>query len=293
MTDTLPARAYRGRFAPSPTGPLHMGSVLAAFGSWLMSRQAGGEWLVRIEDVDRPRSVEGAATRQLGALARLGLVPDAPPTWQSEREADYSDALERLLAADQAFACWCNRSDLAAQGGVHRSCVVRPSQARPSYRLRVPHIRVDFVDGVRGACFQELGAEVGDFVLRRADGCWAYQLAVVVDDAMQGITEVVRGADLLDSTPRQIWLQRLLGYDTPAYAHLPLVRQADGHKLGKSTGSAAFDQEHPVAALALAWRWLGQDERALAGATDAGGVLERALEAFRREPIPATDRRLE
>lgn len=293
MSDILPASLYRGRFAPSPTGPLHMGSVLAALGSWLMARKAGGQWLVRIEDVDRPRSVPGAATRQLEALARLGLDPDAPPLWQSEREDDYAQALERLLASDQAFPCWCSRSDLAAQGGVHRSCAKRRSRAQPSFRLRVADARVAFVDGVRGPCSQDLGAEVGDFVLRRADGCWAYQLAVVVDDALQGITEIVRGADLLDSTPRQICLQRALDYETPAYAHLPLVRQADGHKLGKSSGSAAFDPARPLAAIALAYRWLGQDRRALDGAEDARTALVLALAAFRRDQIPAADRVLE
>lgn len=290
MTDILPPGAYRGRFAPSPTGPLHMGSVLAALGSWLMARQAGGQWLVRIEDVDRPRSVPGAAARQLEALARLGMEPDAPPVWQSDREPVYAQALQGLLASELAFPCWCSRSDLEAQGGVHRACVTRRGQRRPSYRLRVGDQRVEFIDGVRGPYAQQLGSEVGDFVLQRADGCWAYQLAVVVDDAAQGITEVVRGADLLDSTPRQICLQRALGYATPAHAHLPLVRQADGHKLGKSSGSAAFDPGRPLEALALAWHWLGQDQRALDGAGAAGPALRRALEAFQRSRIPASDR---
>ena len=267
-----------------------MGSVLAALGSWLMARQAGGQWLVRIEDVDRPRSVAGAAARQLEALARLGLDPDVPPIWQSDREDDYAQALDRLLANDQAFPCWCSRSDLAAQGGVHRTCASQRSLAQPSYRLRVPDARVEFVDGVRGICSQDLRAEVGDFVLRRADGCWAYQFAVVVDDSLQGITEIVRGADLLDSTPRQICLQRALGYGTPAYSHLPLIRQADGHKLGKSSGSAAFDPGLPLAAISLAYRWLGQDVRALDGAGDTRNALALALAAFQRDRIPATDR---
>ncbi|WP_420009582.1 tRNA glutamyl-Q(34) synthetase GluQRS [Xanthomonas sacchari] len=284
---------YRGRFAPSPTGPLHLGSLLAAFGSWLLARHAGGQWLLRIEDVDRPRSVPGAAERQLASLRACGLEADGPVLRQSERDPVYREAAQRLLQAGLAFPCSCSRSDLAAQGGVHHACVATQVRAHPALRLRVPPGAasvVAFDDGVRGRLRQDVYSEVGDVVLLRADGCWAYQLAVVVDDAAQGITDVVRGADLLDSTPRQILLQRALGLPTPRYLHLPLLLGADGRKLSKSHAALPLDDSDPLPALRLAWATLGQPPAALAGAGSVRTLLDCALRSFDPARLPAQDR---
>ena len=274
MSPAALASAYRGRFAPSPTGPLHFGSLVAALGSWLMARHAGGAWWVRIEDLDPPREVPGAAEDQLRTLAGFGLVSDAPVVRQSERHDRYRTALDRLLADGLAFACACSRSALAASGGVHRACVPGPARAETAVRLRVPDGSVvAFDDDLCGRFAQDVSTDVGDFVLLRADGCWAYQLAAVVDDAEQGITDVVRGADLLDSTPRQILLQRALGLPTPRYAHLPLIVDADGRKLSKSMASVPVDGDDPLPALRLAWRALGQRP----GPFDAPGAVARGL----------------
>lgn len=275
------AARYRGRFAPSPTGDLHAGSLLAAFGSWLLARHAGGEWLVRVEDLDPPREVAGAAHRQLAALEAFGLFPDGPVTWQSRRSSLYQNALESLLQQGLAFECRCSRTDLAAVHGIHRACVARSSRPDAAVRLRVPDGSVvAFDDAIQGRIEQDVAMEVGDFVLRRADGFWAYQLAVVVDDAAQGITDVVRGADLLDSTPRQMLLQRALGLPTPRYAHLPLVLGPDGRKLSKSDASQPVDPSDPLPALRAAWIRLGQAPSALADASGPADLLERALRAF-------------
>lgn len=288
---TSHAPSYRGRFAPSPTGDLHFGSLLAAFGSWLLARHAQGAWLIRIEDLDPPREVAGAAERQLQALSAFGLESDEPVLRQSERGEVYRTALERLLAQDLAFPCHCSRSELAAVGGIHRRCVATPNRPgrAPAIRLRVPDGSVvAFQDRIRGAQSQDVAGEVGDVVLRRADGYWAYQLAVVVDDAAQGISDVVRGADLLDSTPRQILLQRALGLATPSYAHLPLVLGSDGRKLSKSDAALAVDPQQPLPALRAAWRALGQTPAALAGAGSVPALLTRAQAEFEPWRIAST-----
>ena len=284
MPDPSP---YRGRFAPSPTGPLHAGSLLAAFGSWLLARRAGGSWLVRVEDLDPPREVPGAAEAQLATLAAFGLHADEPVQWQSARHALYQAALDRLLAEGRAFVCHCSRADLAASGGIHRRCVARAQRPDPAIRLRVADASVvAFDDGLAGRVTQDVTTEVGDFVLKRADGPWAYQLAVVVDDAAQGITDVVRGADLLDSTPRQILLQRALGLPTPRYLHLPLVRDERGEKLSKSSAALPVDAADPLPALHRAWQALGQDPGALRMAHDVETLLEAAVAGFRIERLP-------
>jgi glutamyl-Q tRNA(Asp) synthetase len=271
----MPA-AYRGRFAPSPTGPLHAGSLVAALASWLDARAAGGAWLVRIEDVDQPRCVPGAGEFILQQLATCGLLPDEPPVWQSARSALYEAALARLLSAGQAYPCACSRKEidlaLAAQGQVHQRHGERvypgtcraglQGRAARAWRLRTDlpasgGPRLAWHDRRLGPQCQDVAAEVGDFVLKRADGLWAYQLAVVVDDADQGITHVVRGEDLADNTPRQILLQRLLGLATHSYLHTPLVLAADGQKLSKQNGAQALDLSDPLAALRLAARALG------------------------------------
>jgi len=281
---------YRGRFAPSPTGDLHFGSLLAAFGSWLLARHAGGRWLVRVEDLDPPREVAGAARRQLDALRAFGLEADEEIAWQSQRSPLYEAALEKLLREGRAFHCHCSRSDLSTVSGIHRACVARESRPDPAVRLRVKDGSVvAFDDAIRGRVEQDVSREVGDFVLRRADGFWAYQLAVVVDDADQGITDVVRGADLLDSTPRQILLQRALGLPTPRYAHLPLVLGPDGRKLSKSDAAQPADPGDPLATLRAAWLRLGQSPDALAQARDVPDLLARARAAFDPARIPRHD----
>jgi glutamyl-Q tRNA(Asp) synthetase len=254
-----------------------------------VARHRGDEWLLRVEDLDPPRERPGAARAQIETLARFGLLPDAPVLFQSGRGDFYGSALATLAAAGEAFECRCTRSDLAATRGIHRGCVTRPGGRRAAWRLRVPAGPVGFEDRIRGAQSQDLQADVGDFVLRRSDGYWAYQLAVVVDDALQGITDVVRGADLLDSTPRQILLQRRLGLPTPAYAHLPLLLGADGRKLSKSLRSAPVDGADPRPALRLALAALGQDASALDGPGGAESALQRVLAAFDPDRIPDRD----
>lgn len=242
---------YQGRFAPSPSGPLHAGSMLAALGSWLLARQAGGSWRVRIEDIDPPREIAGMAAAQLATLDAFGLHPDGAVVYQSQRHRRYQQALDTLLAQGLAFECHCSRRALAATGGIHRHCVATRKRPDPAIRLRVADgCQVAFDDAVHGRIVQRVDVEVGDFVLHRSDGLWAYQLAVVVDDAAQGITHVVRGEDLADNTARQIVLQHALGLPTPQYLHTPLVLGANGEKLSKQTGAQALDTSSPQAAWA-------------------------------------------
>ena len=279
--------SYRGRFAPSPTGDLHFGSLVAALGSWLDARAHGGEWLVRIEDLDPPREVAGAAERQLATLAAFGLEADAPVVRQSERAPLYDAALAGLEQAGRLFRCACSRSDLAASNGIHRACLRPWSPGLPyALRLRMPDETICFDDRCHGRTCQALATAVGDLVLRRSDGHYAYQLAVVVDDAAQGVTDVVRGADLLDSTPRQILLQRLLGLPTPRYLHLPLVRDEQGRKLSKSLAALPVDSSDPLPALRAAWRHLGQDERIGDAAYNVGDFLRLAQRTFEWRRIP-------
>ncbi|MBQ0932826.1 tRNA glutamyl-Q(34) synthetase GluQRS [Ideonella alba] len=266
---------YIGRFAPSPTGALHAGSLVAALASWLDARAHGGVWLLRIEDVDTPRCVPGADHEILRQLAACGLHADEPPVWQSARAAHYQQALDALAAAGRAYPCACSRKDIAAAqaaAGLQRERHAElpyPGTCRPersglagrtarAWRLHTgDSARIDWTDRRLGAQQQDVASAVGDVVLRRADGLWAYQLAVVVDDAAQGITHVVRGEDLADNTPRQILLQRALGVPTPVYLHTPLVLAADGCKLSKQNGAAPLDLTDPLAALRAAGTVLG------------------------------------
>ena len=265
------AAAYVGRFAPSPTGLLHAGSVVAALASWLDARAAGGQWLVRIEDVDTPRCVPGAAQGILTQLGQLGLWPDKTPWWQSQCSAQYEAALAQLVEQGQAYPCGCTRQGiaqaLAARGEppqrsaerVYPGTCRQGLQGKPAraWRLRSdggasqgPHGQaIHWSDRRLGAQQQDVAQAVGDFVLKRADGLWAYQLAVVVDDAAQGVSHVVRGEDLADNTARQVLLQRCLGLPTPAYLHTPLVIAADGQKLSKQTGATPVCTDTPQAAL--------------------------------------------
>lgn len=258
---------YRGRFAPSPTGPLHFGSLVAAVGSWLEARVRGGEWLLRVEDLDRPRCSSAAADQILRALDAYGLTWDGPVVWQSERDEAYRDALEKLRSAGRVFPCACTRRELADSALAPDGAQIYPgtcrhglpsSRAARAWRLRVDSARVGFEDLVQGRIDTDLARDVGDFVLKRADGLFAYQLAVVVDDAAVGVTHVVRGADLLASTARQIFLQHCLGLPTPVYAHLPAAINSAGEKLSKQTRAAALDCDHPVPSLVDALTFLGQ-----------------------------------
>ncbi|MFM0427495.1 tRNA glutamyl-Q(34) synthetase GluQRS [Paraburkholderia aspalathi] len=262
---------YRGRFAPSPTGPLHFGSLVSALASWLDARAHGGAWLLRIEDIDGPRTVPGAAEEILSTLEHFGMHADEPPVWQSDRIARYQEALEQLKPAGLVYPCGCTRKEIAdsllhvharnttlAYPGTCRSGLHgKPARA---WRLRVPDgdaAVITFEDRWQGKQTQNLATEVGDFVLRRADDQWAYQLAVVVDDADADITHIVRGADLMDSTARQIYLQRCLGVPTPEYLHVPVVTNDQGEKLSKQNGATALDNDKPLEALNAAARHLG------------------------------------
>jgi glutamyl-Q tRNA(Asp) synthetase len=267
-------KARVGRFAPSPTGPLHFGSLVAAVGSYLAARAQNGRWLLRIEDVDRPRALPGVAEAQVETLQAYGFAWDGAILRQSERDAVYQSALDRLIAAGLAYPCTCTRSRLAAEPGVRQGvdglvypghCAAwHPGETVPAgaaWRFRVPAGEVSFVDRLRGHRAQDLVRDVGDFPLLRADGCFTYQLAVVVDDLAQGVTDVVRGADLIDSTPRQIALIHALGGVVPTYTHLPVVANAAGEKLSKQTRAQAIPVDGEAARVGLLWqalRFLGQ-----------------------------------
>ena len=261
---------YRGRFAPSPTGPLHAGSLVAALASWLDARAHRGQWVVRIEDVDTPRTVPDADRVILSQLAACGLHADAPPFWQSARTSLYRAALDSLVERALAYPCACSRKDIE---NAISSDAPRPRHAELRYpgtchtglhgkaarawRLRTNGVTTGWQDRASGAQTQDVQDVVGDFVLLRADGCFAYQLAVVVDDADQGISHVVRGADLLDNTARQIRLQQCLQLPTPRYLHTPLVLGANGEKLSKQNGAQAIDISEPLPALNQAAATLG------------------------------------
>jgi glutamyl-Q tRNA(Asp) synthetase len=264
--------AYIGRFAPSPTGPLHAGSLVAALASWLDARAHGGQWLVRIEDADSTRCLPGMDQTILQQLAAFGLNSDQPPVYQSQRTALYQQALDQLIASGQAYRCGCSRRDIEL--ALQHSGQVKPrhgeliypgtcrhglqGKAARAWRLNTqaqPPLR--WQDRRLGEQVQDVALDVGDFVLKRADGCFAYQLAVVVDDATQGITDVVRGQDLADNTARQLLLQRALHLPTPRYLHTPLVLGSDGEKLSKQNGAQALNTDHPLAALNQAAAVLG------------------------------------
>ncbi len=291
---------YRGRFAPSPTGALHAGSLVAALASWLDARAHGGGWLIRIEDLDPPREVAGAANDIIEALAALGMTSDEPIIFQHDRGARYEAALERLRSLGLVYGCACSRRDIeemAAQSGA--AAGVYPGTCRGgtrgraprALRVRVPAEVVEFEDRACGRFGQQLEHEVGDFVVRRAGGLWAYQLAVVVDDGAQGITDVVRGADLLDNAPRQIFLQRALGLPTPRYLHVPIVTNVAGEKLSKQTGAQPLDRSDALGELERAWQHLGFPPL---GADSKEDFLRRAIELWRARwvtRIPSASRR--
>jgi glutamyl-Q tRNA(Asp) synthetase len=284
---------YIGRFAPTPSGYLHFGSLVAALASFLDARSAGGQWLLRMEDLDPPREVPGAQAEILRTLASYGLAWDGPLLRQSERHSAYDRVIRQLLEQGLAYACTCSRKQLEAHGGIYPGTCRNAGHATTdaairgaAIRLRVPEREYVFVDRVQGVFRQHLGRDVGDFVIRRRDGLCAYQLAVVIDDAWQGVTDVVRGADLLDSTPRQLYLQELLGLPRPRYLHVPLLVQADGHKLGKSCRSPALPAGQARAELLRALRALGQDAPAELQARSRDEILERAIAHWDAARIP-------
>jgi glutamyl-Q tRNA(Asp) synthetase len=263
-----PVSGYIGRFAPSPTGPLHFGSLVAAVGSYLDARSQHGQWLLRMEDVDSPRCSTAAADSIQHTLEAFGFEWDGDVIWQSQRQVAYAAALDRLRDTGMIFPCTCTRRELADSALAIDGSTLYPGTCRNrlppgrkarAWRLRISDETVCFEDSVQGSIRSDLMREVGDFVLLRADGLYAYQLAVVVDDADSGITDVVRGADLLHSTARQIFLQRCLGLPTPAYTHLPVAVNAAGEKLSKQTLAAPIDAANPVPALFNALQFLGQN----------------------------------
>ncbi|HEX7047214.1 MAG TPA: tRNA glutamyl-Q(34) synthetase GluQRS [Gammaproteobacteria bacterium] len=286
MSENSANSPYRGRFAPSPTGDLHMGSLVAAVASYLEARVRDGEWRLRIEDLDPPREVPGSADRMLFALEKFGFAWNGTVLYQSTRRAAYEEALETLLESGDAFPCACSRLMIAETAtrtgpegriypGTCRGGIQDDNNAR-AIRLRAPEQEICFDDRVQGRICQDVGREIGDFVIRRADGFFAYQLAVVVDDAFQGVTDVVRGADLLLSTPRQIRLQALLGLRTPGYLHIPLLLDDDGRKLSKQARSLPVDPEQPAAALFNALRLLQQAPPLALASANVGEIWEWA-----------------
>ncbi|MFN2334830.1 MAG: tRNA glutamyl-Q(34) synthetase GluQRS [Wenzhouxiangellaceae bacterium] len=281
-----PGAAPKGRFAPSPTGRLHLGSMLAAVGSFLNTRAAGGQWLLRIEDIDPPREQPGAARAQIRTLREFGMVPDAPVHYQSRSALLHDDAISRLRAVDRAFDCACSRSDLPASGVYPGTCRsgLAPGRRARSVRFRIPDAAVEFNDLNFGARREDLAESSGDFVIRRADGLIAYQLAVVVDDIAAGITEVVRGADLLDSSARQQALYCALGVPPPVWLHLPLVVDAAGRKLSKSSAADPVASNTPAHTLALILQALGH--RPPAGTHTLSGLWRWALANWQIERIP-------
>lgn len=285
-------RPYVGRFAPSPTGPLHKGSLVAALASWLDARAQDGRWLLRIEDVDEPRCSRESADTILRQLDALGLHRDGELLWQSRRTAAYRAALDTLISRGAAYGCACTRRDLETQplasDGTRRypgTCRDRSGVEARAWRLRVPAGEVAFDDRILGRVALDVAHDAGDFVLWRADGFCAYQLAVVVDDADQGVTDVVRGADLLTSTPRQIHVQDALGLPRPRHAHVPLVLDAQGEKLSKQTRATALDPAHAVADLVEALTFLRHAPPAEVVMEGRDALLDWAVRHWRIERL--------
>jgi glutamyl-Q tRNA(Asp) synthetase len=288
---------YAGRFAPSPTGPLHLGSLVAAVASYLEAKSRDGRWLVRMEDLDTPRVVRGAADAILRALEVCGMQWDGAIVNQSTRTDAYHAALHRLRTSGLVYPCACSRREIAdsalsgIEGPVYPGTCrngLAPGKTARAWRVITHDAEVRFDDAIQGPVQQNLEDDIGDFVLLRADHVYAYQLAVVVDDAEQGITDVVRGADLLDSTPRQIYLQRLLKYPTPRYCHVPVVVNAAGEKLSKQTLAPPIDDARPLAALMSALRFLGQRPPDALDHASTPEFWNWAISNWRIEHVPRT-----
>ena len=288
---------YRGRFAPSPSGPLHFGSLVAAVGSFLEARAHRGEWLVRIDDLDPPRVVPGSAHEILATLEACGMDWDGRVVYQSTRSDAYHFALHELRRSGRVYACACSRREIADSAVSGMEGYVYPGTCRAglpagrvarAWRIGTHETTICFPDAIQGTVTQDVAQAVGDFVLYRADHVYAYHLAVAVDDAEQGITHVVRGADLLESTPRQVFLQRLLGLPTPGYAHLPVAVDDRGEKLSKQTHARAVDRTRAAVELVRALRFLGQEPPAEVGSGSVEDVWSWARQHWRIERVPRT-----
>lgn len=286
--------SYRGRFAPSPTGPLHFGSLVAAVGSYLDARASNGKWLVRMDDLDRTRTVAGAADDILHTLQALGMNWDGDVLYQSTRDDLYQKALDSLKKRGLVYPCACSRREIAdsavagIDGPVYTGTCRKgllAGRATRAERVLTNNVRVEFNDAIQGRISHNIERQIGDFVLKRAEGIYAYQLAVVVDDALQGITHIVRGADLLDSTPRQIYLQQLLGHTIPRYAHLPTAVNVVGEKLSKQTMAAPVDAGAPVLILNAALAYLGQDQ-VDCEPLDTKSFWEKAISGWHIDRVP-------
>lgn len=294
INNPLSVPDYRGRFAPSPTGALHFGSLIAAVGSYLEAKSHNGEWLVRIENLDKPREIPAASHEIFRALEILGMEWDHEVIYQDQRKDTYENILTILNKRGLTYSCTCTRKEIADSSitgisgqiyaGTCRNNV--QNKDRPgAVRIKTDNNIIEFEDSLHGLISQRLESETGDFILRRSDGIYAYQLAVVADDATQGITNVVRGADLLDSTPRQIYLQKLLGYSTPTYMHLPVAVNNQGEKLSKQTKAALLDISNPVKQLVEAVNFLGQESPIELLGNNVSSFWKWAIENWHPEKI--------
>lgn len=291
------SKHYRGRFAPSPTGPLHFGSLIAAVGSYLQARHNRGKWLVRMEDLDLPRCIKGADSDILNTLECYGMFWDEDVMYQSQRDPEYAIALQRLESLDACYPCTCSRSEIAAiaqqgiEGPVYPgTCRNGAAEGKTGHSIRARldnATTIHFHDLLQGEIGQNIAQDVGDFVIKRSDGLFAYQLAVVIDDAEQGITEIVRGSDLLSSTPRQIWLQQKLGLQSPAYLHLPIVVNSMGEKLSKQTHAMAINNDDPRPSLVMALNFLGQQPPQALADSSLDSIWEWAIKHWSLKKVPA------
>lgn len=291
-----PRPIYRGRFAPSPTGPLHLGSLVTAIASYMEAKSRDGEWLVRIENLDPSREVPGSSNEILKTLETLGMEWDGEVIYQNKRNKAYQAALALLEERRLIYPCICSRKEIADSSIAGIEGPIYPGTCRNSFlhrdrsawRIKTNNNLIEFEDALRGRVRHRLESDIGDFVLRRADGIFAYQLAVVVDDAEQGITHIVRGEDLLNSTPRQIYLQQLLGYPTPMYMHLPVVVNARGEKLSKQTHAAPVANSDAVSQLIMAIRFLGQAPPKELKESDVTSLWNWIIKNWKPETVPLT-----
>lgn len=280
-----PSRSYIGRFAPSPTGLLHLGSLIGALASYLDAKAHQGQWLVRMEDLDPPREMHGAAQAILDALCAHGLHWDGDVLWQSQQHHRYQQAAQQLLDQGLAFYCSCSRSELNNQSGVHQKSCTADLSKDCAIRVKACDKTVGFDDPIQGRFQQQLRNEVGDFVIQRKDKLFAYQLAVVLDDALQGVTQVVRGSDLLDSSPRQLYLQQLLNLPSPHYLHIPVITNSEGQKLSKQTFAPALDQSQASHNLLSALFFLNQPLPPLELRSQCSNILQWAIDHWNTQLI--------
>lgn len=288
--------SYVGRFAPSPTGPLHFGSLIAATASYLEARANKGTWLIRMEDLDKPREIAGAADSILNTLEAFGFQWDKPVTYQSQRDHAYTQALSTLKERHLVYPCTCTRKEIAdssaligIEGAIYpRTCLKQALKKNHplAWRIKTEDKTVGFHDAIQGTVVQNLLHDIGDFVLKRADGLFAYQLAVVIDDAAQGVTHVVRGADLLHSTPRQIYLQSLLNIDTPSYMHIPVAANQEGQKLSKQTLALGLNTQDTVTQLWHALDFLNQNPPSELKSAEINTCWEWAMTHWHSNQIP-------